>query len=495
MDPEAQIMSTGIEGLDEVLLGGIERRRTYLVEGRPGAGKTTLALEWLLDGVAQGERCLHVTLSETVDELQASIRSHGWREGHENLAVFALDVAQRDTQYTMYHPAEVELHETIERILAEVERVDPHRVVIDSLSEVRLLSQDPLRFRHQILALKQFLVDRGCTALLISQELAEPHQAGLHSLVHGVIHLSQTTVDFGATRRQLQVVKMRGRAYQEGVHSFTIRRGGIRVFCRLDGGSADFEHVALGTGSEGFDRLLGGGLPGGAGTLFLGPTGTGKSTVMAQCVAAALQRGQRAVVFTFDERRALFLDRAEGVGLGLHAHAEAGRLSVQQVDPGQHSPGEFAHRVRTAVEADGCELVAIDSLNGFLSSMPEERFLLIHLHELLGYLGGKAVTSILTMTQPGTFGAGGHTSVDASYLADAMVLFRYFEAHGEVRKALSVLKKRIGGHEKSVRELRIGSEGVEVGEPLAGFRGILAGMPDLHYGARLAPGEVEGDGG
>lgn len=487
MEPSAaRLVPTGIEGLDEVLYGGLDRSRTYLVEGRPGAGKTTLALQWLLDGVARGERCLHVSLSETADELHATMASHGWKTHPENLSVVTMNIAkaslQREAQYTMYHPAEVELGETVERILAEVERVDPARVVVDSLSEIRLLSQDPLTYRRQVLALKQFLADRECTALLVSQELPDPHQAGLHSLVHGVVSLRQTTLGFGATHRQLQVMKMRGRAFAEGTHSFTIGRGGIRVFARpRPAGATAHERTVFASGTEGLDALLGGGPVRGTSTLFMGPTGTGKSSVMSQYVAAALERGQGVAIFAFDERRDVFLDRSAGLGLDLARHLDEGRLSVQQVDPGQLSPGEFAHHLREAVEG-GAELVAIDSLNGFISSMPEERFLLIHLHELLDFLASHAATTIMTLTQPSAFGSGTGSSVNASYLSDAIVLFRYFESRGEVRKAMSVLKKRLGGHERAIRELHVGPDGVEVGEPLHEFQGIMSGsgMPHLH---------------
>lgn len=479
------LMPTGIEGLDEVLGGGLERRRTYLIEGKPGAGKTTLALHWLMDGLSRGERCLHISLSETREELLATLASHGWAVDEENLVIVELNVArenlQRDSQYTMFHPSEVELGETIERVLAEVERFDPDRVVLDSLSEVRLLAQEPLRYRRQVLALKQFLADLECTTLLISQALSDHHQEGLHSLVHGVISLHQTTMAFGAKRRELQVVKMRGRAFHEGLHSFAIRRGGFQVFPRLSATeAATVEGTALASGTSGLDVLLGGGITRGTSTMFMGPTGAGKSSVMAQYVAAALERGQPAVVLAFDERRELFLARSASLGLDFGESIEAGLLKVQQVDPAQLSPGEFAHLVRQAVERDGVELVVIDSLNGFLSSMPEERFLLIHLHEVLGYLAGRGVTSIMTITQPGIFGNDGRMAVNASYLADAIVLFRYFEARGEVMKAVSVLKKRLGGHEKSIRELRIGSSGIHVGEPLDAFQGILSGVPVLH---------------
>lgn len=478
---------TGIEGFDGVLRGGLERRRAFLVEGRPGVGKTTMALQWLMDGAARGERCLHVSLSETEDELRTSMASHGWSPDHENLAVVTLDVdredLQRETQNTMYHPSEVELGETVDRILAEVDRVAPDRVVLDSLSEVRLLSQEPLRFRRQILALKQVLAEVECTTILISQELAEPHQAGLHSLVHGVVHLQQTVRGLGTTHRQLQVLKMRGRAFEEGIHDYVVRTGGIRVFPPLSPRKgASYERTTLASGEEALDALLDGGLVRGTSTMFMGPTGTGKSTVANRYVAAALDRGQESVIFTFDERADLLLDRAAGVGLDLHDHVASGRLAVQQIDPGQLSPGEFADRVRSAVERDGRELIVVDSLNGYVNSMPEQRFLLIHLHEVLDYLGSHAVTSILTLTQPGILGSQGGPFVNASYLVDAVLLFRYYEARGEVRKALSVLKKRLGGHEKSIRELRIGSDGLAIGEPLADFPGILSGVPILPGG-------------
>jgi circadian clock protein KaiC len=483
-------MSTGNDGLDTILQGGLAPRRTYLLEGQPGTGKTTLALQWLLAGAAQGEQSLHVSLSETAEELRTTMASHDWQPNHDYFSIVELNVAREsleaDAQYIMYHPSEVELGETIERVLSQIQAVKPSRVVIDSLSELQLLAQDPLRYRRQILALKQFFTEQNCTALFISQMPASDHQGGVHSLVHGVIALERLSLGFGATRRRLQVVKMRGRSFREGFHDFVIRRGGLEVFPRLIAADhrQSFERTQLASGKATLDDLLGGGLVRGTSTLFMGPTGTGKSSLASQYAAAALERGQGVAVYTFDEGRDLFLDRARSLQFDFGPHLESKRLSVHQIDAAELSSSEFTHRVRQAVEQHHAELVVIDSLNGFLSAMPEERFLLIHLHELLTYLAQCGVTTILTLTQPGIFGTEAQTPVNASYLADAIVLFRYFEARGAVRKAISVLKKRLGGHQQTIRELHISAQGIEISEPLEAFQGILTGVP-------LIQGEVQ----
>ena len=488
------LVPTGTPGLDDILGGGLTPHRLYLVEGDPGSGKTTLALRFLLAGAARGERGLYVTLSETREELDGVARSHGW--SLDPVAVCELipseDSLLPDAHTRMFHPSEVELTETTAAVLAEVERTKPARLAFDSLSEMRLLAQNPLRYRRQILALKQFFTGRSCTVLLLDDRTSEAGDLQLQSLAHGVVALEQLAPEYGAERRRLRVVKMRGKPFRGGFHDFAIRRGGLDVFPRLVAAEhrRPFPAGHLASGVPALDALLGGGLDRGTSALLMGPAGSGKSSIALQYAAAAAGRGERAAVFTFDESLTTLLARSAGLGIDLKGAVESGRVSVQQVDPAELSPGEFGHRVRQAVERDGASVVVIDSLNGYLHAMPEERFLTIQLHELLTYLGQQGVVTFLVVAQHGLLGTGMHAPVDASYLADSVVLLRYFEAAGRLRRAISVVKKRSGPHEATLRELRLGAAGIWVGEPLADFHGVLTGTPTY-----LTPGAArEGAG-
>ncbi|HET9595967.1 MAG TPA: ATPase domain-containing protein [Anaeromyxobacteraceae bacterium] len=472
---------TGIRGLDALLGGGLPRRRLYLVEGAPGSGKTTLALQYLLAGAARGERCLYITLSETVEEVRSVARSHGW--SLDGVAIY--DTATQDareTETTLFQPSEVALGERMRGILREMERLQPSRVALDSCSELRLLAQSDLRYRHQILALKRELVERDRTVLLIDNPAPGRPDVLLQSLAHGVIALEQTSPLFGAERRRLRVLKMRGMPYSGGYHDFVIRTGGLSVFERLVAAEhpatpgVELERVS--SGGAALDALLGGGPARGTSTLIMGPSGAGKSAVAAQYAAAAAARGEPVAIFAFDESRRTALARARSLGLDLDRHVESGRITVQQIDPAELTPGEFAHAAIRAVEERGVRLVVIDSLNGYVKAMPDESFLTTQLHELLSYLGQQGVLTFLIVAQHGIIGADLGAPADVSYLADTVLLLRYFEVGGGVRKALSVIKNRTGLHESTIRELRLGP-GVNVGPPLEGFRGVLTGVPSL----------------
>jgi circadian clock protein KaiC len=473
--------STGIPGLDEVVCGGLERNRVYVVGGKPGSGKTTLALQFLLQGAAQGERGLYLTLSETIDELSAVAASHGWSMAGLSMCELlpGEEDLRPDSQVRMFHPSEVELAETTSTILDAVNREKPVRVVLDSLSEMRLLSQNSSRYRRQILALKQFFAGRGCTVLLLDDLTSEPRDLQLHSVAHGVVTLETLPLGYGIERRRLRVVKFRGRAYRGGYHDFILRRGGIEVFPRLVAADQPREAATgvVPSGVPALDALLGSGLDRGTSALLLGPAGSGKSVFASEFLLTAAKRGERSVVFMFDESTDTALARAAGIGQGLAEHVDAGRVLLREVDPGQLGPGEFAHAVKRAVEGDRARIVVIDSLNGYLQSMPDERFLTTHLHELLAYLGKVGVVTILIVAQHGLVGPGMKSPVDATYLADTVVMLRFFEVAGRLRRALSVVKKRRGGHEDALREFRIGSEGIRVGEPLQDLQGVLTGTP------------------
>jgi circadian clock protein KaiC len=477
------LSTTGIQGLDDILAGGLTPNRVYLVEGNPGSGKTTLALQYLLEGSRQNERCLYVTLSETKSELDAVARSHGWSlEGLEVVELLASeDELEPENQHTMFQPADVELGVTTNAILAEVERVRPRRVVIDSLSELRLLAQGSLRYRRQVLALKQFLIGRDCTVLLLDDKTSEEGDLHLHSITHGVISLEQLPPVYGGERRRLRVVKLRGQKFRGGYHDFNIVTGGLDVFPRLVAAEhVDRRPTNILTGNvEGLDALLGGGLDYGTSVLLVGPAGSGKSSVAIDYARAASAQGSRAALFVFDERVEILQTRAKGLGMDLAPHISAGTLTAKAVDPAELSPGEFAQVVRRAVDgSDGhppAKVIVIDSLNGYLHAMPEERFVTAQLHELLTYLGHKGVVTFLILAQHGMLGPM-ETPVDTTYLADTVVLFRYFEAQGEVRQAISVVKKRTGKHERTIREVRLDG-GIRVGEPLTNFQGVLTGTP------------------
>ena len=481
------VAATGISGLDDILCGGLTPYRLYLVEGVPGSGKTTLAMQYLMEGVRNGEPVLYVTLSETEEELRAMARSHDWPL--DGITIRELvppeESLQPAEQYTMFHPAEVELSETTRTILTDVERLKPTRLVFDSLSELRLLAGDPLRYRRQLLALKQFFRGRRCTVLLLDDLTSSGRDLQVQSIAHGVLVLEQLLPEYGADRRRVRVLKHRGRRFRGGYHDYLIGTGGLQVFPRLVAAEhrTDLDEHKFSSGIGSLDDLLGGGLERGTSTLIVGAAGTGKSSLAAQFVTAGAERGQRSAMFIFDESKNTLLSRMAGLGVNLRQHVDNGAVSIRQVDPAELTPGEFAWTIRREVEESQAKIVVIDSLNGYLNAMPGERFLTIHLHELLMFLGEKGVATILIGAHQGMMGPM-ITPVDASYLADAVLLLRYFEARGEIRQAISVMKKRGGRHERTIRDFALESDGIQVGAPLRGFRGVLTGVP-VETGATL----------
>ncbi len=487
------VAATGIRGLDDVLGGGLTRNRLYLVEGDPGAGKTTLALQFLLEGAHHNERGLYVTLSETKRELLAVADSHGW--SMDPIDIFELipseDTLQPDTQTTMFHPSEVELSETTRAVLEIVERSKPARVVFDSLSEMRLLAQNSLRYRRQILALKQFFLGRDCTVLLLDDRTSDVTDLQLQSIAHGVITLQHLAPEYGAERRRLRIMKFRGAEYRGGYHDFRIERGGLVVFPRLVAAEhhQSFEREPVPSELPALDDLLAGGVGRGTSTLIMGPAGSGKSSLATQYAAAAAARGERTAIFMFDENIGTFIERSASLGIDVESHVDSGLISLRQVDPAELSPGELVHLIRRAVEADQARIIVIDSLNGYLNAMPEERFLIIQLHELLTYLGQQGVTSLLIVAQHGLIGSMMHSPIDTTYLADTVILLRYFESGGEVLQAISVMKKRNGRHDRTIREFRLDDSGIHVGEPLRNFRGILTGIPTQENPTRPGGGD------
>lgn len=482
---ESALTPTGVEGLDDILQGGLPRDRLYLIEGNPGAGKTTIALQFLLAGAAMGERGLYVSLSETKEELEEVARSHDW--SLETIEIQELvateDQLDPENQFAMFQPSELELAATTKLILQTIEALKVQRVVIDSLSEMRLLAQSPLRYRRQILALKQFFAGRKCTVLMLDDNTSQAGDVQLASIAHGVISLQQLSPEYGAERRRLCITKLRGRRYRGGNHDFIIERGGVRIFPRLVASEHRGSHVhsLLKSGVEELDSLMGGGIAPGSSVLFVGPAGSGKSTLSAQYIKAVTDRGDRAAIFAFEERVEAILHRAAGIGIDLQPALDRGTLVIRSVDPAELSPGEFAAAVRREAEGydgmKGASVVAIDSLNGYLQAMPEERFLLIQLHELLTYLGHKGVVTFLIVAQHGLVGSGLETPIDSTYIADAIILLRYFEHEGSVKQIIAVMKNRWGAHEKTLRELRITAEGIRIGEPLRAMKGLLTGNP------------------
>ncbi len=481
MNQSAQRSETGIPGLDEVLCGGLISEQLYLVDGIPGAGKTTFALQYLLEGARRGEKGTYVTVSETKRELQAGARSHGWSLDSIEIIELVPDEAelQSDEQLTMLLSSEVELGETTRRVLDAIERSNPSRMVFDSLSELRLLAQSSLRYRRQILALKHVLVGRRCTVIMLDDRTGEGPDLQLHSIAHGVISLDSKAPPYGEIRRELQVIKFRGSDFLSGFHDFAIRRGGLIVYPRLMAAqhTSSFKQEILPSGVTALDTLMGGGIDRGTSTLLIGPPGSGKSTLALQYAVAATERGDHAATFVFDETKTALLARSFGIGMRIKEGVGAGEIAIHQIDPAAISPGEFAHLVRQSVERDGARVVIIDSLNGYLNAMPQNNYLTAQLHELLSYLNNQGVATFFTVAQSGVIGANMTSPVDSSYLADSVVLLRYFELAGEVRKAISVLKKRTGGHEGSIRELRFDKHGIHLSEPLLQLRGVLTGGP------------------
>ncbi|MBA4017073.1 MAG: circadian clock protein KaiC [Pirellula sp.] len=483
-EPEL-LLNMGVPGLDNILRGGLPSDCVYMVTGTPGSGKTTLALQFLMEGAQRGESSLYVTLSETRREILKVAKSHGW--DLSSIHICELIPSEKnlgaDSQLTVFHPSELELGETTEAMISEVDRCRPKRVVLDSLSELRLVAQNPIRYRRQILALKQYFAGRDCTVLMLDDKADSEGDGQMESIAHGVILLEQLANQYGAERRRLRIVKMRGVSFRGGYHDFVIRKGGLDVFPRLVANEhhGEFPEKDLASGNAGLDALLCGGLPFGTSTLLLGPAGTGKSTVSTQFAVAAARQGLRTVMFVFDENIGTFRSRSRKLGFAVDSFMESGHLSVQQVDPAELSSGEFATIVRRAVDGTHgdrpAKVIVVDSLNGYLNAMPEEKFLTAQLHELLAYLGQKGVVTLLTVTQSGMVGSNMHSPVDTTYLADNVILFRYFEARGRVRRAISVVKKRSGKHETTIREMHVDDLGIHIGEPLEEFQGVLSGIP------------------
>lgn len=472
---------TGVPGLDDILAGGLAQGNLFLLEGDPGTGKTTIAIRFLMAGAECGEPGLYVTLSETERELRTGAGSHGWQL-ENGISIFEVvppeSLIDADQQQSLLYSSDLELGETTRAILTEFERVRPRRVVIDSLSEIRLLAQNSLRYRRQILALKHYFSRHQATVLLLDDLTSDVSEKTVHSIAHGVIKLEELSPEYGAERRRLKVSKYRGRAYRGGYHDFAIRKGGVAVFPRLVSSEhhTKFTRNQVTSNVEGLDALLGGGIEQGSSTLILGPAGTGKSLFALQFIAAAVSRGEKAALFAFDEELGLLFDRVKKMGMDLEAMRDTGYLHIEQVDAAELSPGEFAHRVRERVDAARAKTIVIDSLNGYQAAMPQEYALILHVHELLQYLNRQGANTFLTVAQHGLVGDM-KAPVDVTYLADTVILLRYFEALGRVRRAVSVIKKRTGYHEESIREFRIGNTGLALGEPLTEFQGVLRGVP------------------
>jgi circadian clock protein KaiC len=472
--------ATGVEGLDDILGGGLSRDRLFLLEGNPGTGKTTLALSFMRSGAEAGETVLYVTLSETAEELRESAASHGW--DLNGVEVFELvppeNLLDESQRQSLLYSSDLELGETTQLILDVVERTRPHRVVVDSLSEIRLLAQSSLRYRRQVLALKHYFARHNATVLLLDDLTTDVADKTVHSVAHGVIRLEELAPEYGPERRRLRIVKYRGRAFRGGYHDFKINPGGLKVFPRLVSAEhrTQFDRTPLSSGIDGLDRLLGGGLERGTSCLLLGPAGTGKSLMSVYFATAAVKRGEKAALFIFDEERGLLIDRAKVLGVDIQAMIDQGELLVEQVDAAELSPGEFTAKVRARVIDSNAKTVVIDSLNGYQAAMPEEHYLLLHMHELLQYLNRQGATTFLTVAQHGLVGDM-RTPVDITYLADTVLLLRYFEAFGLMRRAVSVIKKRSGAHERTIREYQISSQGLQVGPALENFQGIMRGTP------------------
>jgi circadian clock protein KaiC len=492
-EPFPDMAATGVEGLDDVLVG-LARNRVFLVEGSPGTGKTTIALQFLLEGRRAGERGLYITLSETADELRMSARSHGW--SLDGIEVFELlppeNLLDEDQQQSLLYSSDLELGETTRKIFTAFEAAAPSRVVLDSLSEIRLLAQGSLRYRRQILALKHFFAKRRVTVLLLDDLTTEANDKTVHSVAHGVLRLEELAPDYGSDRRRLKVIKYRGQRFRGGFHDFVIDTGGVRVFPRLVSAEhkTGFRREVLMSENAELNALLGGGVERGSSVLALGPAGSGKSILVLTFIANAIKRGEKAAIFLFDEERGLLLERSKALNLDIDKMLETGRLTLQQVDAAELSPGEFAQRVRHCI-ASGARTIAIDSLNGYQAAMPHENALLLHMHELLQFANRQGATTFLTVAQHGLVGEM-KSPVDLTYLADTVVVLRYFEAQGRVRRAMSVVKKRTSKHEDTIREYMIDSRGLTLGDPLTNFHGILRGTPTLMNGtATLLQGDKE----
>jgi circadian clock protein KaiC len=489
MDIEPRL-STGIAGLDDILHGGLAKGFLYLVEGSPGAGKTTLALQFLIEGARHGESGLYISLAESEVELRHVADSHGLNL--DNVTICKISPPEllggSGQPYTVFQPAEVELADVVETILAKVSEIKPSRVVIDSMSELRMVARDSLRYRRQVLSLKQFFEGRDCTTLLLDERFRDHQESQVQTIAHGVIILEVLPREYGITRRRLEVLKVRASSFRQGYHDYVIAKGGLCVFPRLVSGEHRADPVPqenLTSGIAELDSLFCGGVQRGTSTLVVGPTGCGKSTICAQFVNSAAARGEKSAVYTFDETRQSFRDRSRSLGLDLDSYLDSKVIHLEQVDPAELSPGEFIDRIRRGVEREGWRIVVIDSLNGLMNSMSEERALIMQLHEALSYLNQVGVATFLVLAQYGLLGSGLSSPTDVSYLADNVLLLRYFEAAGEVRQALSVMKRRSGPHERSIREMRISNTGVMIGDPLKNFMGVLTGTPEYTGGQPL----------
>ena len=480
---------TGISGLDDILVDGLSIGHVFLLEGNPGTGKTTIALRFLLAGAELGEQGLYITLSETERELRAGAASHGWNIDR-SIEIYELvppeSLVGADQQQSLLYSSDLELGETTKLIFEAFERVKPKRIVIDSLSEIRLLAQSSLRYRRQILALKHYFARQGATVLLLDDLTSDKQDKTVHSVVHGVIALEELAPVYGAERRRLRVSKYRGQSFRGGYHDFAIKTGGVVVFPRLVASEhkTGYDRTQMTTDIAEFDGLLGGGIEKGSSTLILGPAGTGKSTFVLQFIKAAVARGEKAAFFVFDEELGLLFERTRKMGFNLEKMRNEGSLHIEQVDAAELSPGEFSYRVRHLVDKAQAKTVIIDSLNGYQSAMPEENALILHIHELLQYLNRQGAATFLTVAQHGLVGDM-KAPVDVTYLADTVILLRYFEALGKVRRAVSVIKKRTGSHEDTIREFSIGTNGLSLGGPLEGFQGILRGVP--HFVGNTSP--------
>jgi circadian clock protein KaiC len=474
--------SLGVAGLDDITKGGLAHGRLFLLEGSPGTGKTTIATQFLMAGAAEGENSLYITLSETEDELRAGAASHGW--DLKGVDIFELvppeSLLDEDQQQSLLYSSDLELGETTRRIFEAFEKLKPSRVVLDSLSEIRLLAQSSLRYRRQILALKHYFARSGATVLMLDDLSSEANDRTMHSVAHGVMRLEELSPEYGPERRRLRVVKYRGQRYRGGYHDFVISTGGVEVFPRLVSAEhrSKFKREVLATESAELNALLGGGVERGSSVLIIGPAGTGKSLLALTFIAGSIGRGENAAMFVFDEELGLLFERAKGVGIDIQAMVDSGKLIIEQIDAAEMTPGELSSLVRRCVEEGQAKTVVVDSLNGYQASMPEEQALILHMHELLQYLNRQGASTFLTVAQHGLVGDM-KSPVDVTYLADTVVLLRYFEATGRVRRAMSVIKKRTGAHEDTIREYQIGRNGVTLGEPLVGFQGVLRGVPEL----------------
>jgi circadian clock protein KaiC len=471
---------TGIVGLDEVLGGGLPKNNLFLIQGKPGTGKTTLSIQFLLEGVREGEKCLYVTFSETKKEIESVARSHDWDISKiDILELSAISEGVGKASYTtLFHPSEIELSKTINIVLDQIKKTKPQRIVFDSVSELRLLAETSLRYRRQMLAFKEFFINQGATVLFLDDLTTEAGDLHVQSIVHGVLLLEKFRAGYGVERRQFHIVKLRGVEFRGGTHDYAILKGGIRIFPRLV--SSDhkntFAHERISTGLKALDDLLGGGLDRGTSNLILGPAGTGKSTISLQCAIAAANQGKKVAIYSFEESPTNLIFRAKTLEMGLQKHLDSGQIILRKIDPAELTPGQFTSLLRETTVVQKAGLIVIDSLNGYVHAMPEQQFLMLQLHELLTYLGNSGVITIMVLAQAGMMG-NMHTPLDLTYLADSVIITRFFEAFGSIKKAISVTKKRTGDHEETLRELKIGKGGISVGPVLAEFAGIFSGMP------------------